>query len=69
MARVLYQNYGWLFNNSQSSRVHDGKTLQKITALEYRTVSKSAREYFGRYSGYAQQYLYYNIRQIAGRKW
>ena len=69
MARVLYQNYGWLFNNNQSSRVHNGKTLQKITALEYRTVSKSAREYFGRYSGYAQQYLYYNIRQIAGRKW
>jgi N-glycosylase/DNA lyase len=69
MARVLYQNYGWLFNNNQSSRVHNGKTLQKITALEYRTVSKSAREYFGKYSGYAQQYLYYNIRQIAGRKW
>jgi N-glycosylase/DNA lyase len=69
MARVLYQNYGWLFNNNQSSRVHDGKTLQKITAHEYRTVSKNAREYFGKYSGYAQQYLYYNIRQIAGKKW
>lgn len=69
MARVLYQNYGWLFNNNQSSRVHDEKVLQKITAREYRTVSKKAREYFGKYSGYAQQYLYYNIRQIAGKKW
>lgn len=69
MARVLYQNYGWLFNNNQSSRVHDEKALQKITAREYRTVSKKAREYFGKYSGYAQQYLYYNIRQIAGKKW
>ena len=69
MARVLYQNYGWLFNNNQSSHVHDGKALQKITAHEYRTVSKNAREYFGKYSGYAQQYLYYNIRQIAGKKW
>ena len=69
MARVLYQNYGWLFNNNQSSHVHDEKALQKITAREYRTVSKKAREYFGKYSGYAQQYLYYNIRQIAGKKW
>ena len=69
MARVLYQSYGWLFNNNQSSRVHDGKALQKITTHEYRTVSKNAREYFGKYSGYAQQYLYYNIRQIAGKKW
>ena len=69
MAKVLYQNYGWLFNNNQSSHVHDGKALQKITAHEYRTVSKNAREYFGKYSGYAQQYLYYNIRQIAGKKW
>jgi N-glycosylase/DNA lyase len=69
MARVLYQNYRWVFNNNQSFRVHDGKALQKITAREYRTVSKNAREYFGKYSGYAQQYLYYNIRQIAGKKW
>ena len=69
MSRVLYQNYGWLFNNNQSSHVHDEKALQKITAHEYRTVSKKAREYFGKYSGYAQQYLYYNIRQIAGKKW
>lgn len=69
MARVLYQNYGWLFNKNQSSRVHDEKAHQKITAREYRTVSKKAREYFGKYSGYAQQYLYYNIRQIAGKKW
>ena len=69
MARVLYQNYGWLFNNNESSQVNDGKALQKITAHEYRTVSKNARVYFGKYSGYAQQYLYYNIRQIAGKKW
>jgi N-glycosylase/DNA lyase len=69
MARVLYQNYRWLFNNNQSSRVHNGKALQKITARESRTVSKKAREYFGKNSGNAQQYLYYNIRQIAGKKW
>jgi N-glycosylase/DNA lyase len=70
MARVLHQNYGWLFNNNQKSlRIKDGKVFEKVTALEYRILSKNAREYFGRYCGYAQQYLFYNIRQNAGKKW
>lgn len=70
MARVLRQNYRWLFNNKlESSRMRDRKVFEKVTAHEYRILSKNAREYFGKYCGYAQQYLFYNIRQNAGKKW
>src|ERR687897_762291 len=68
----LRQNYRWLFNNkleSPSSRMRDGKVFEKVTAHEYRILSKNAREYFGKYCGYAQQSLFYNIRQNAGKKW
>jgi N-glycosylase/DNA lyase len=69
IARVLYQNYGSFFSSSPTSRARVGKVFKKVTANEYRTLSKNAREYFGKYCGYAQQYLYYNIRQNAGKKW
>jgi N-glycosylase/DNA lyase len=69
ITRVLYQNYGWFFNNSQNSSTRDRKVFKKVTAHEYSILSKNAREYFGKYSGYAQQYLFYNIRQNAGKKW
>jgi N-glycosylase/DNA lyase len=58
------------FNNKlESSRMKDGKVFEKVTAHEYRILSRNAREYFGKYCGYAQQYLFYNIRQNAGKKW
>jgi N-glycosylase/DNA lyase len=70
MARVLYLNYRWLFNNS-NKKLNSNRKLshEKITAHEYRILSRYARDYFGKYSGYAQQYLYYNVRQRAGKKW
>jgi N-glycosylase/DNA lyase len=70
MARALYLNYRWLFNNSNKKFDNNRKlSYEKITAHDYRILSRYARDYFGKYGGYAQQYLYYNVRQRAGKKW
>jgi N-glycosylase/DNA lyase len=42
---------------------------EKLTEKQYEDVSGAARKYFGRYAGYAQQFLYYHMRQDAGKKW
>jgi len=60
IARALAGHYKWL---------HEKKFGDKITPRQYEQLSGSAREYFGRYAGYAQQYLYYHMRQAAGKKW
>ena len=60
IARALAGNYKWL---------HRKKFGDKITPHQYEQLSGSARNYFGRYAGYAQQYLYYHMRQAAGKKW
>jgi N-glycosylase/DNA lyase len=60
IARALAGHYKWL---------HKKKFGEKITPHQYEQLSGSAREYFGRYAGYAQQYLYYHMRQAAGKKW
>jgi len=45
------------------------KINDKITPNQYKLVSKKIREHYGKYSGYAQQFLYYSIREENGRKW
>jgi N-glycosylase/DNA lyase len=60
IARALAGHYRWL---------HKKKFGDKITPHQYEQLSRSARGYFGRYAGYAQQYLYYHMRQDAGKKW
>ena len=60
IARALAGNYRWL---------HKTKTSDKLTARQYELLSAGAREYFGRYAGYAQQYLYYHMRHDAGKNW
>jgi N-glycosylase/DNA lyase len=60
IARALSSQYNWLYKN---------KFGDKVTPRQYEELSDSAREYFGRYAGCAQQYLYYHIRQSAGKKW
>jgi N-glycosylase/DNA lyase len=60
IARALAGHYSWL---------HEKKFGAKITPRQYGQLSQSARNYFGRYAGYAQQYLYYHMRQSAGKKW
>jgi len=60
IARALAGHYRWL---------HGIKFGDKITPRQYEQLSANARDYFGRYAGYAQQYLYYHMRKTAGKKW
>jgi N-glycosylase/DNA lyase len=60
IARALATHYSWLYK----SKFHD-----KIAPHQYEQLSDGARRYFGKYAGYAQQYLYYHTRQAAGKKW
>ncbi|HJU35593.1 MAG TPA: DNA glycosylase [Nitrososphaera sp.] len=60
IARALASHYGWL---------HKSTIQDKISPHQYEQLSDGARKYFGKYAGYAQQYLYYHTRHIAGKKW
>jgi N-glycosylase/DNA lyase len=60
IARALAGHYDWL---------HGKKMSDKLTERQYEGLSNDMRNYFGRYAGYAQQYLYYHMRQTAGKKW
>ena len=60
IAKALARYYSWL---------HTIKFSDKIAPHQYEQLSEVAREYFGKYAGYAQQYLYYYMRQAAGKKW
>lgn len=60
IARALASHYDWL---------HGKKMSDKLTAGQYEDLSGEMRRYFGRHAGYAQQYLYYHMRQVAGKSW
>ncbi len=60
IARALAGHYKWLAGKRMS---------EKLTERQYEDVSEAARVYFGKYAGYAQQHLYYHMRQDAGKKW
>ncbi|MFZ0222778.1 MAG: DNA glycosylase [Candidatus Nitrosopolaris sp.] len=63
--RALSRYYRWLFNENENKF----KMTERITINQYKIVSASLRNYFGKYSGYAQQYIFYYIRESAGKKW
>ena len=61
--RALFQYYGWMFKDN---------TLIKSVKLpenKYKLIHNSINDYFGKYSGYVQQYLYYHIRESNKRTW
>ena len=60
ISRALSQHYSWLL---------DRPLGDALTPRQYDSLSERMRLHFGRYAGYAQQYLYYDIRQRAGKKW
>ncbi len=60
IARALVRNYHWMF---------DGKFSDKLTPHQYDDITDRARQHFGRYAGYAQQFLYYHMRHQAGASW
>ncbi len=60
IARALAKHY---------SSLNECKIGEKLTPHQYELVSEKMRGYFGKHAGYAQQYLFYDIRQDAGRGW
>lgn len=61
IARELARSYPNLFAPRLRKKLaHDGKT--RIGLGDYDRISKAVRQHFGRYAGYAQQYLYMAAR-------
>ena len=59
--RAVLQWYGNLFDDDFVSRLRNpGPT--SLSPRDYRIISDTMREYFGKYAGYAQEYLYFDIR-------
>jgi N-glycosylase/DNA lyase len=60
IARSLARHYKFL---------SDSEFGEKLSPLQYVSLSGAMRAYFGEYAGYAQQFLFYHMRQQAHRKW
>lgn len=69
IARALSSYYGWVFTENKNRQKKEMKIDDKITFGQYNILSEAIRNYFGKYSGYAQQYLFYYMRQNAAKKW
>jgi N-glycosylase/DNA lyase len=54
--------------SSNYPEIMKGK-MDKLSPKQYEIISKRARDHFGKYAGYAQQFLYYHIRSQASRPW
>lgn len=66
IARSIHSYYRSLLN--QESLKLDFKST-KLSPNKYNLLSKIMRQHFGKYAGYAQQYLYYHMRYSANKKW
>lgn len=65
IARALEKYYKWIFCvDGNNFRPESG-----LTPFQYRRISEIMRQYFGKYSGYAQQYLYYHMRENENLSW
>lgn len=64
IARVVNKYYRHLFDTEFSRRIHEKvATGNSLGSKDYYRIAEVMRNYFGRYAGYAQEYLY-----MAGRK-
>jgi N-glycosylase/DNA lyase len=59
----------FLYQNLQHITKTEINLNSKISPSQYKIISKEIRDHYGKYSGYVQQYIYYNIREEHGRKW
>ncbi len=59
MKRAITTFYACYFDSSFIKRVAEKGS---ITSKEYQTISSFGRRYFGRYAGYAQEYLFHYLR-------
>ncbi|HEV2138755.1 MAG TPA: DNA glycosylase [Nitrososphaerales archaeon] len=64
IARMIAKSYPNLLPKSLLSRLAENAKL-RLSIGEYRRVSNSIRSHFGKYAGYAQQYLYMAAREEA----
>ena len=65
--RALSRYYSWLFDENEIQ--NKSKMSERITINQYKVLSTIVRNYFGKYSGYAQLYIFYYMRETAGKKW
>ena len=65
--RAISRHYSWLFDENENENKY--KMTEKITINQYKVLSAIMREYFGKYSGYEQLYIFYYMRENAGKKW
>ncbi len=61
IAKVLARSYPKLLGPTIRPRLAHGG---KLSQVGYEAMSKAARKHFGRYAGYAQQYLYMAAREM-----
>jgi N-glycosylase/DNA lyase len=74
ITRAIYLYYRWLLGANKEQKNCSGERTSKMEEnllykYKYEILSEMMRKHFGKYAGYAQQYLFYYIRQKADRKW
>ena len=66
MGRAMFMYYKRLIHNRKVTFMNGNKNLSDD---QYSVLSEIMRNHFGKYGGYAQQYLFYHIRNMKKRKW
>jgi N-glycosylase/DNA lyase len=66
MGRAIFKYYKGLINKKNATFMNADK---KLSDNQYLVLSKIMRDHFGKYGGYAQQYLFYHIRNLEVKKW
>ena len=70
VARAIRSHYHWLISENKNQNMRKNSVIgEKLSAYQYKNFSEIIRNYFGKYAGYAQQYLFYDIRNSSAKKW
>ena len=74
ITRAICLYYRWLLGANKEQKNCSEERTSKIEGkllyrYKYEVLSEMMRKHFGKYAGYAQQYLFYYIREKADRKW
>lgn len=67
--KAILRYYYWLLKEKEYANLDKLSMNQSLSGSQYKVVSHFLRLYFGKYSGYAQQFIYYHMREIAGKRW
>jgi N-glycosylase/DNA lyase len=66
MGRAMFMYYKRLIHSRKVTFMNGNKNLSDD---QYSVLSEIMRNHFGKYGGYAQQYLFYHVRNMKKRKW